>query len=45
MLRINSATKDLPLVRSFETPDWTRVRKKSRSFARAQDDTNAILGL
>jgi hypothetical protein len=39
MLRINSATKNLLLVRSFGTPT---PGKKSRSFARAQDDADAI---
>ena len=39
MLRINSATKNLLLVRSFGTPT---AGKKSRSFARAQDDMDAI---
>jgi hypothetical protein len=44
MLRINSATKNRLLVRSFgtPTPDSTRLRNKSRSFARAQDDADAI---
>jgi hypothetical protein len=44
MLRINSATKNLlfAFVVSEHHADSTRVRKKSRSLARAQDDTGAI---
>ena len=44
LLRINSATKNLLLVCSFRNTnaDSTRVPKKSRSFARAQDDADAI---
>jgi hypothetical protein len=41
-LRVNSATKNL-LLSSEHNGDSTRVRKKSRSFATAQDDAGGFL--